>query len=312
MRARIARFLAFHRQKNGKSDWPFSFFSLSGKVYDLKNSAAPCECAVRNSTEGVIMNISSATVLHFSGTGTTEKYAKAFAKALPFSTTIRDISKRKDAGSLDLSLGADELLVLAFPVYGGYVSAFIWDCLENVAGNSTPAVILAVYGARDYDNALLEAQSKLSEKGFATVGAAALMARHSIIQSIAPDRPNAADLEEAASFARAIAERLEGMGSVADAPAFEFKGEVGTGGTPGMVPQVSDDCILCGACAASCPVEAIPYDEPNTTNAETCISCLRCTDVCPMNARSLPAQLLEGIGGMLSQVADPAKKNELF
>ena len=62
------------------------------------------------------MNISSATVLHFSGTGTTEKYAKAFAKALPFPATIHEISKRKDAGSLDLSLGADELLVLAFPV----------------------------------------------------------------------------------------------------------------------------------------------------------------------------------------------------
>lgn len=258
------------------------------------------------------MNISSATVLHFSGTGTTEKYAKAFAKALPFPATIHEISKRKDAGSLDLSLGADELLVLAFPVYAGFAPAFIWDCLENVAGSSTPAVILAVYGARNYDNALLEAHTKLSAKGFATVGAAALVARHSIIQSIAPDRPNAADLEETASFARTIAERLDGMGSIADALTFEFKGEAGTGSAPGMVPQVSEDCILCGACAASCPVEAIPYDEPNTTNAEACISCLRCIDVCPMDARSLPAQLLEGIGGMLSQVANPAKKNEFF
>lgn len=255
------------------------------------------------------MNIASATALCFSGTGTTEKYAKAFAEALPFPVSFRSISARED---LDLSLGADELLVLAVPVYAGFVPAFVWERLENVKGSDTPATVLAVYGARDYDNALLEASTVLANKGFATIAAAALVARHSIVQTIASDRPTTADLDGVRDFASTVAERLAGMNGIEDAPESQFKGEMGTGGRPGMVPLVSEDCVMCGTCAQECPALAIPEDEPNTTDPEKCISCLRCIDVCPVDARALPEQLLAGAAAMLAKAANPAKENEYF
>lgn len=255
------------------------------------------------------MNIASATVLCFSGTGTTGKYAKAFAEALPFPAAYHAVSARED---LDLSLGSDELLVLAAPVYAGFMPAFVWERLENVKGDAAPAAVLAVYGARDYDNALLEASTVLAGKGFTTVAAAALVARHSIVQTIAPDRPSDADLSGVRTFAGTVAERLAGMDGIGDAPAFQFKGEMGAGERPGMVPLVSDACVQCGTCAQECPALAIPEDEPDTTDPEKCISCLRCIDVCPMAARSLPEQLVAGAGAMLAKAADPAKENEYF
>ncbi|MEE0845266.1 MAG: 4Fe-4S binding protein [Eggerthellaceae bacterium] len=255
------------------------------------------------------MNIESATVLCFSGTGTTEKYAQAFAGTLPFPAAYHAISQRED---LSLTLGEHDLLVLAVPVYAGYAPSFVWERLANVQGANTPAVVLAVYGARDYDNALLEASGKLADKGFATVGAAALVARHSIVTSIAPDRPSTADLDGAKEFAGIVAQRLADMNGIEDAPAFQFKGEMGTGARPGIAPAASEDCVRCGTCARSCPALAIPEDAPNTTDPEKCISCLRCISVCPVGARSLPEQLLAGAAAMLAKTADPAKENEYF
>lgn len=255
------------------------------------------------------MHIGKATILYFSGTKTTEKYAQAFTKGLSFETEVKEI--RHDA-QLAREFGSDELLVLACPVFGGYAPAFVWEQLEGVRGANTPAVALAVYGARDYDNALLEMSAKLGEAGFVTVGAAALVARHSIVQSIAPERPTNADLDEAAAFAATVAERLAGMGSIADAPSFAFKGELGGTGPKNPAPLVSDDCVECGTCARQCPAGAIPADEPNTTDAEKCLTCLRCVAVCPMSARSLPQPMLEGAAAMLAPLVDPEKANELF
>lgn len=255
------------------------------------------------------MKIESATVLYFSGTGTTESYVRAFAEALPFPASFRTIPTQ---GSLDIALGGNELLVLAAPVYARFAPPFVWDGLAGVSGDSTPAVVLAVYGARDYDNALLEMSGKLAEKGFTTVGAAALVAKHSIVPTIAANRPDAADLDGVRAFAATVAERLEGMGSIADAPAFSFKGEMGTGDGSGPVPAVSEDCIFCGTCASVCPANAIPDDAPNTTDPEVCVSCMGCIDACPVGARSVPEPMFSKLSAMLANAAYPAKANEFF
>ena len=46
--------------------------------------------------------------------------------------------------------------------------------------------------------------------------------------------------------------------------------------------------VICGACAAGCPVEAITEgDGKYEINPDTCIECGACADVCPVGA---PAQ----------------------
>jgi ferredoxin/flavodoxin len=255
------------------------------------------------------MNIDKTVACYLSGTGTTEKYLKAIAAKLPGQVEIHALDARNE---LALAMGHDDLLTLAAPVYGGHIAPFVWKQLEAVTGDETPALIIATYGARDYDNALLEMQSKLVAKGFRIIGAAALVARHSIVQSIAADRPNADDIASVEGFAQDIATRLLEMNGIADAPAFKFKGELGNVEPAGMVPIVTDECIECGLCARECPALAIPEDAPNTTDANACISCLHCIDVCPVDARKVPDPLYEKLAGMLAQKTDPSKTNEFF
>lgn len=256
------------------------------------------------------MDIREATVLFFSGTGTTKKYARAFAAGLPYRARLTEI--RHDI-PLTREYASDELLVFACPVFAGYVPPFVWERLAGVSGTNTPTVVLAVYGARDYDNALIEMSEKLAEKGFRTVGAAALVARHSIVQTIAPDRPNATDVDEASAFAKTVARRLESLTTATDAPVFAFKGQVGTG-DPSKGPDVlvNDACVRCGICVVECPVRAIPVSAPNTTDADACISCLRCIEACPVDARFVPEVALEASAARLAPIVDPSKPNEFF
>lgn len=252
------------------------------------------------------MEIGKATVLFFSGTGTTEAYARAFAEGLPCDAEAMEI--RHDA-DMPKAMGPRELLVLAVPVYAGWAPPFVWEKLEALRGEKTPAVIMAVYGARDYDSALYEMDTRLREKGFATVGAAALVARHSVAQEVAADRPNAGDLEEARTFAEKVAERLEG---VSQWPPYSFKHyEVDL--NPHVYPITTDECTMCGTCATARPVGAIPLDAPNTLDQSICASCLRCIEVCPQGARRLPNGLAEKCAAMLQREgADPEKPNEFF
>lgn len=259
--------------------------------------------------KGRIMDIEKSTVLFFSGTGTTEAYAQAFAEGLPFDAEVLEI--RHDA-VMPEAMGPHELLVLAVPVYAGWAPPFVWEKLECLRGDETPVVLLAVYGARDYDSALFEMEEKLREKGFATVGAAALVARHSIAQEVASGRPDACDLGEARDFACEVAKRLHGVDGAGKWPSYDFKHyEVDL--NPHVYPVTADGCTMCGTCAGECPVGAIPLDAPNTLDREICASCLRCIEVCPEGARHLPEGLAERCTAMLQREgADPDKPNEFF
>lgn len=55
-----------------------------------------------------------------------------------------------------------------------------------------------------------------------------------------------------------------------------------------MAYQISDACIMCGACATDCPVEAISEGEGQfVIDADKCIECGACAENCPVGA---PAQ----------------------
>ena len=52
-----------------------------------------------------------------------------------------------------------------------------------------------------------------------------------------------------------------------------------------LKPRAGKKCTQCGKCAALCPTNAIPQENPRMTDESQCISCMRCIAVCPQNAR---------------------------
>ena len=52
-----------------------------------------------------------------------------------------------------------------------------------------------------------------------------------------------------------------------------------------MAYKITDKCISCGACAASCPVQCISQgDERFVIDSTQCISCGTCAGICPVGA----------------------------
>ena len=51
-----------------------------------------------------------------------------------------------------------------------------------------------------------------------------------------------------------------------------------------MAHKITDACVSCGACAATCPVAAIAEGTPFVVDPEACVDCGACEGVCPTGA----------------------------
>lgn len=262
-------------------------------------------------------------VYHFSPTGTTKQIATALGKALDADMRAIDLADPaiiKEAHPIPLAAHAAEsapdrpdAVVFAVPVFAGRVPEPAANMLNALSGDGLPAISVAVYGNRDFDDALIELNDILAHRGFSVIASGAFIARHSMLPSVAAERPDEKDFEDIEAFARGIAEKLAAVSAgqaSRTAASLDVPGNRPYKESPasGWVPEVSDDCTLCGICASRCPVEAIPCGAPNTTGS-ACFQCMRCVSVCPEGARRLPAPVAAMIGEKLAPIADVRKSN---
>lgn len=243
----------------------------------------------------------------FSPTGGTRAIADAITAGIPVND--KDLTR---PGMSPESVPAETPLLAVVPVYGGRVPAAALERLATLQGHGGPAIAVVVYGNRAYEDALAELVHTLTAADYRVVAAAAFIAEHSIIRSIGAARPDAADKQAAAEFAAAVQAKLalpaaeQGMVSVPGNP------EPGERKKMPLVPQTNETCGNCKRCARSCPVQAIPMGNCKLTNPNVCILCMRCIEVCPSHARSLPAEAVAGFTARLQQCASEPKTPELF
>jgi len=220
------------------------------------------------------------TTLYFSATYTTKRVVEAVAAGLSNEVASYDITN--DTATDTVIIPREELLVVGVPVYAGRVPAMAAERLLRFKGEKTPAVVVAVYGNRHYDDAVLELHDMMTECGFRTVAAGAFIAQHSIFPKVGAARPDDEDLAEIKSFAEKSLAVLAGDFGAINIPGNRpYKVP---GGIP-IWPTASRKCNGCGACAKLCPTGAIDPVAPKSVNKEKCIKCGRCIVVCPTKAR---------------------------
>lgn len=248
------------------------------------------------------MNTVEWTAAVFSPTGGCEKVAAAILQGRA--------AQRVDLCTPVEAAEVAGVLLAVVPVYGGRVPEVALERLRMLKGQGAPAVAVVVYGNRAYEDALLELHTELTANGFKVIAAAAFIAEHSIVRSIAAGRPHAADCEKAAAFGQAVEEKLRA-------------GNMSTVCVPGNMPYrerpqmpvavlTLDSCRGCGRCARLCPTGAIPAEAPEKTDSAKCILCMRCVSVCFRRSRLLPPPAVESMTQRLNMVASEPKLPELF
>lgn len=220
------------------------------------------------------------TALYFSATYTTKRVVEAVANAFSKEIVAHDITN--DAATDEVVIPTNELLVVGTPVYAGRVPAMAVQRLRRFRGDNTPVVVVALYGNRHYDDAVLEMSDIMTDCGFRTVSAAAFVAQHSIFPKVGALRPDADDVVDIKVFADKTKSLLEsGFADIALPGNRPYKVP---GGIP-IWPTASKKCTACGACARLCPTGAIDVNAPTGVDKEKCIKCARCVAVCPSKAR---------------------------
>ena len=265
------------------------------------------------------MKIDSLKLICFSPTGTSRTVIQSIARGINHSTVeLIDITT-PHARKEPLETSENGLLIVAVPVYMGRVPALLMEWLQAIRAHDTPAVSVVVYGNRVYDDALLELNDILAQRGCKPIAGAAFIGEHSFSSAETPtarDRPDAGDLHHAEAFGRKIREKLNAVPSV---------DRICDVAIPGCRPYrgdaklwivdfiaVSDACTRCGTCAEGCPTGAIDPEDGNLTDAETCITCCACIKRCPTHARTMKPGPVRDASVRLSTLYKERKEPEYF
>lgn len=142
------------------------------------------------------MNIHQIT---FSPTGGTRRVSELLCKGIAANSNFTELCTKLENLKYPI-INADDLIVISMPVYAGRVPALAVERLKGIKANGAKCAIVAVYGNRAYEDALVEMQDVASEIGFQVIAAVAAIAEHSICRMYGAGRPDDEDAKGLASF----------------------------------------------------------------------------------------------------------------
>ena len=272
----------------------------------------------------IIMNCElNLRTIYFSATGTSKKVALAISQTIATEFVVEDITFQSLQNT---TYATNDLLCVAVPVYGGGVAPVALKRLDVIRGNNTPAVVVVVYGNRNFERAAVQMSDFLAERGFITIAVAAFVGEHSYSTEqypIAVGRPAEGDMNDAKHFGQLVKEKLAtGIESVdvsalqcpdsgeENVKAFvEFvKGyQAEQAKNPIKLLPITDEdrCVMCGVCVDVCPMEAIDRENVSVVDSTLCIKCCACVKECPKEAKTLNSPFAP----MLSKYFSQSKPN---
>lgn len=142
-------------------------------------------------------------LIFFSPTHTSAQIARAIGEGIGMGRRMEtDLTLDESSSPIEME---GELCVIVTPVYGGRVPALALQRLQRLKGNGAPAILVVVYGNRDYEDALLELRDTAISLGFMPLTAGAFIGEHSYSTPelpIAAGRPDTDDLQQAREFGK--------------------------------------------------------------------------------------------------------------
>ncbi len=246
------------------------------------------------------MRITSLHTLYFSATGTTEALTKEISGVLGafFQLPVQENSFTLPASrEPDYLFGPDSLVICAIPTYAGRIPNLLLPFLQKqIHGNAALCIPVVTFGNRNYDDSLIELRNTLEQDGLRTVAGAAFSCEHAFSRLLGAGRPNAADLEQARSFALQVAEKISRLPALPSTPVAvggqtpvrPYYTPRDRNGTPINIlkvkPKTKESCTRCGLCAAICPMGAISSTDYSQVPG-ICIKCCACEKGCPVGAK---------------------------
>lgn len=265
------------------------------------------------------MEIKKVKLVYFSPTGTTQKVLESIAAGIAVEN-IEKISLTLAQGApKTVQLLSDDLVIIGAPVYGGRLPVETVKRFRKLKANNTPAILIVLYGNREFEDALLELKNLSIDLGFKPVACGAFIGEHSFAtkeRPIANGRPDDQDVQKAMEFGRKIKEKVAAIPSPDALVDLEIPGRFPyEGGALALTvaPKTKKDlCTLCGICAQMCPTEAISVDGGIATQVELCIRCCACIKSCPEDARYWNDEMMEKLAVWLNQNCSQRKEPQLF
>lgn len=253
-------------------------------------------------------------LIYFSPTGTSRKIVEAIAEG--FNSTKCNIFDLTRVAEPEPREFQDGLAIIAIPVYAGRVPEVCLQRLAGFAARGIPAVLIALYGNREYEDALVELRDLVSEAGFRVVAAGAFIGEHSYSteqQPIAAGRPDHSDLDKARTFGRQVGAKLisaEILNVPEIAGAVPYRERVPLGGIAPVTEPAT--CTLCGDCADVCPTFVVTVGTEVVTQAGNCVMCCACVRACPTGARSMIHPVIQERRALLLKNCRLRKEPSLF
>jgi len=267
------------------------------------------------------LNLNTVKLAYFSPTKTTQKILQEIAEGLGVETVEHIDLTLPEASTTQETELQDELVLIGVPVYEGRVSKTAIPRLQQLKGDQTPAVVVVLYGNRDYEDALLELGDITRDMGFFPVAGGAFVGEHSFATETRPmanGRPDAEDIAKAREFGSRLRTKMEGMGSIDDAARIELPGNSTyidrdrSALADRAATTMTDTCTLCGTCAPLCPVGAITIEDAVTTDNLACILCNACVKNCPTGARLVDDPMVNKIANWVSKNFQDRREPEIF
>jgi ferredoxin len=265
------------------------------------------------------MDIRSIKPVFFSPTKTTAKIVIKIAQGINPDIITGINLTRPGAGHQDFGQLKDELTVIGTPVYAGRVPPEAVRRLRSIKGNNTPAVVVVVYGNRDFEDALLELRDIATELGFRPIAGGAFIGEHSYSSETTPiavGRPDDQDMEAAKRFAEAIKRKMSKINTLNGMPALQVPGNFPYKkwvDRDAMAPvTVESLCTLCAECAAACPTGTIAVGDSVLTAARECIRCSACIKKCPTGARKWESAWIDQVRKWLNENCRQRKEPQIY